>query len=100
MKKWNATYSSFDSAGVSTRIFDGKMKVGGLKGYLHAKAIIVDGIHAWVGSVNGSTTSLSDNREYGVFIDDASLITKLNSFVSGDFKNPLSQSWQDSIACK
>ena len=100
VKKWNTTYSSFDSAGVSTRIFDAKMKVGGLKGYLHAKAIIVDGNHAWVGSVNGSTTSLTDNREYGVFIDDAALISKLNSFVSGDFKNPLSQSWQDSIACK
>ncbi|POA74772.1 hypothetical protein C1882_29035, partial [Pseudomonas sp. FW305-E2] len=68
--------------------------------YLHAKAIIVDGAHAWVGSVNGSTTSLSDNREYGIFLDDNNLINQLDKFVSSDFNNNASESWQDSIVCK
>ena len=100
VKKWTATYTAFDSAGINTRIFDAKMKVGGIKGYLHAKAIIVDGVHAWLGSVNGSTTALSDNREYGLFIDDGALISKLNQFVTSDFANPLAESWQDSIVCQ
>jgi phosphatidylserine/phosphatidylglycerophosphate/cardiolipin synthase-like enzyme len=98
--KWNATYTSFDDAGISTRIFDGNIKVGGVKGYLHAKAIIVDSNQAWVGSVNGSTTSLSDNREYGLFINDGNLISSLNKYVSSDFVNPQGESWQDSIVCR
>ena len=98
--KWNDTYSSFDSAGIKTRIFDGNIKVGGLKGYLHAKAIIVDSVHAWIGSVNGSTTALTDNREFGMFIDDTNLISKLNQYVSSDFASTQGESWQDSIVCK
>ena len=98
--KFQAIYSAFDSAGVKSRIFSGRMKVGGIKGYLHAKAIIVDGVRAWIGSENGSTTALTDNREYGIFIDDAGLISQLNQNVSADFANPQGESWQDSLACK
>ncbi|MGZ3703545.1 MAG: phospholipase D-like domain-containing protein [Bdellovibrionota bacterium] len=100
VKKWNDTYSSFDEAGIKTNIFDANIKVGGRKGYLHAKTIIVDGIHAWVGSVNGSTTALTNNREFGIFFDDASLVASLNQYVSSDFSSPLGESWQDSVVCK
>lgn len=100
VKKWTAIYSAFDSAGVNSRVFDSKMQVGGVAGYLHAKAIIVDGKRAWIGSVNGSKTSLTDNREYGIFINNSSMISDLNGYVSADFTNSLAQSWQDSIACQ
>ena len=57
-------------------------------------------ICAWVGSVNGSTTSLTNNREYGIFIDDLVEVQKLNSFMETDFVNANSESWQESLVCK
>jgi phosphatidylserine/phosphatidylglycerophosphate/cardiolipin synthase-like enzyme len=38
--------------------------------YIHAKAIVVDGTTAWVGSENFSDESLSRNRELGVVFSD------------------------------
>ena len=99
-KKWKATYSSFDNAGIQTRIFTKNIKVGGIKGYLHAKAIIVDDVHAWVGSVNGSTTALTDNREFGIFVDDPKLVSAFAQYVKTDFADPQGESWQDSLTCK
>ncbi|HTL13151.1 MAG TPA: phospholipase D-like domain-containing protein [Bdellovibrionota bacterium] len=100
MKKWNRIYLAFDAAGATSRAFDGAMQVGGIKGYLHAKAIIVDGKRAWVGSVNGSTQSLTRNREFGIFLNDPALVRSLNAFVAGDFDDSRAESWQDSLLCK
>ena len=98
--KWQKTYGEFDQAGVKTRIFTRNIKVGGVAGYLHAKAIVIDGNRAWVGSVNGSTTSLADNREYGIFVNDLTETKKLKSFMDSDFANSMGESWQDSVQCK
>ena len=98
--KWNNIFGGFDSAGIKSRIFTRKMQVGGVSGYLHAKTILVDGNLAWVGSVNGSTTSLSDNREYGIFLVDGSEVQKLASFMNQDFADQNGESWQDSLECK
>jgi len=98
-KKWQGIFGAFDAAGVKSHIFTRKMQVGGVSGYLHAKTILVDGNLAWVGSVNGSTTSLSDNREYGIFLVDASEVQKLQSFMNQDFADPNGEDWQDSLAC-
>jgi phosphatidylserine/phosphatidylglycerophosphate/cardiolipin synthase-like enzyme len=99
IKAWNKIYTAFDAAGVKSRIFTRNIQVNGVAGYLHAKAIVVDGVHAWVGSVNGSVTSITNNREYGVFLDDVPEVSKLKVFMDQDFASPYGESWQDSAAC-
>ncbi len=93
-------YGAFDQAKINTRIFNSSIKVAGVSGYLHAKAIIVDSDSAWVGSVNGSTTSLSDNREYGIFLDNETDVQQLAKFMYDDYMNPNAETWQESLQCK
>ena len=50
------------AAGVDIRLADSL--------YIHAKAIIADGERAFVGSQNLSATSLDQNRELGIIVDD------------------------------
>lgn len=100
VKKWTATYSEFEAAGIQVRAFTRKVTVGGLDGYLHAKAIVVDGKTAWVGSVNGSTQSIGSNREFGIFFDGERDVKRMLTFMEGDFKHPGGESWQESIECK
>lgn len=45
--------------------------------YVHAKDIVVDGHEAFVGSENISTSSMDDNREVGLLINDSTAIGKL-----------------------
>ncbi len=99
INQWNDTYGAFDNAGIVTRAFDKKMKINGKAGYLHAKAIVVDDSRAWVGSVNGSTTSLTDNREFGVFSDDSQLVQQLYQFMTSDLNNDQAETWQESLDC-
>jgi len=51
---------------------------------MHAKLIIVDGTEAFVGSENISTNSLNNNRELGLLISKANVITTLASTFSTD----------------
>lgn len=92
-------FQGFDSAGIATKLFTRKILVGGYKGYLHAKAIVVDGSRAWLGSSNGSKESLFNNREFGIYFDSPSDVSGLASILSSDFSDPNSESWQDSLDC-
>jgi phosphatidylserine/phosphatidylglycerophosphate/cardiolipin synthase-like enzyme len=76
------------------------MKVKNKSGYLHAKAIVVDRARAWVGSVNGSTTSIENNREFGIMLNAASEVSKLEAYINADFSHPDSETWQESLLCK
>ena len=98
--KWKAIYSAFDQAGVHTSIFTRQMKINNFPGYLHAKAILVDSSRAWVGSVNGSATSLTNNREFGIFFNTPSEVNKLANFMYQDYTNPNGETWQESLNCK
>ena len=98
--KWTTNFKAFDQAGVVSRIFDDAMKVNGKPGYLHAKAMVVDGLHAWIGSVNGSTKSLTMNREFGIFSDDKAVVAHLSSVMSADFNNRKAETWKQSLVCK
>lgn len=100
IKKWTDTYTAFDQAGIHTKIFNDSILIDGKPGYLHAKAILVDSKHAWVGSVNGSTESLTENREYGLLSDDQTVVKLLNTVLYQDFTNPNAETWQESLACK
>ncbi len=93
-------FSSFDQAGIQSKMFTVKNMVGGHPGYMHAKTILIDDSYAWVGSVNGSSTALTMNREFGAFLGDAKSIQKLQEVTDKDFINPGAETWQDSLVCK
>lgn len=92
-------FTEFDNAGIETRMFNRNIRIDGEHGYLHAKAIVVDGTRAWMGSVNGSTQALTQNREFGIFFNDPTQVRKLSTVMSADFSNPNEESWQDSLDC-
>jgi phosphatidylserine/phosphatidylglycerophosphate/cardiolipin synthase-like enzyme len=54
---------------------------------IHAKAIVVDGTTAYVGSENLSGGSLGYNRELGVIFNEASEVAKVASTIATDFTN-------------
>ncbi|HEY8023321.1 MAG TPA: phospholipase D-like domain-containing protein [Burkholderiaceae bacterium] len=58
--------------------------------YIHAKVIVADfgatGAIAFMGSENFSDTSLNHNRELGLTLTDGSILSTLNTTLSGDFK--------------
>ena len=91
--------NEFSEAGVSARAFTNKMKVNGKEGYLHAKTIVVDHQTAWVGSVNGSTTALQVNREYGIFFQDAAPVSALSKAMSTDFSDAASTTLLEDSTC-
>jgi phosphatidylserine/phosphatidylglycerophosphate/cardiolipin synthase-like enzyme len=52
---------------------------------VHVKAFVVDGTSAYLGSENFSYTSLSQNREVGVFVNDASSVKPIADTFEKDF---------------
>ena len=98
--KTASIYTAFDQTGVKTRIFTPKIKVKDLPGYLHAKAIVVDEKFAWFGSVNGSVTSTTKNREFGIIFKGRKSVKKLVKIMKADFDHAGSLSWQQSLACE
>jgi phosphatidylserine/phosphatidylglycerophosphate/cardiolipin synthase-like enzyme len=98
-KKLANIFSQFDDAGISTRMFTKNIKINGEKGYLHAKAIIIDGVRAWVGSINGSTQATSLNREFGVFFYDSDDIQALARIMDADHRDSNGESWRESLDC-
>jgi phosphatidylserine/phosphatidylglycerophosphate/cardiolipin synthase-like enzyme len=97
---WKNTFKSFDAAGIFSRMFTKQVRIRGYAGYLHSKAIVVDGVKAWVGSVNGSDMALTRNREFGIFLNDEKEVIKLIQFITADFNDPFTESWQESLECK
>lgn len=53
--------------------------------YIHAKVIIVDGRKAFVGSQNFTATSLDQNRELGIILDDPASLRRIRSVFEADF---------------
>lgn len=53
--------------------------------YIHAKVIIVDGRKAFVGSQNFTATSLDQNRELGIILDDSASLRRIRSVFETDF---------------
>lgn len=97
-------YRAMESAGIQVRMFPATHRIQGRPGYMHAKAIVVDGgdpsARAWVGSVNGSWASLNQNREFGVFFSQPARVQALSDFMAKDFAAPTSQTWRDSLQCR
>ena len=53
--------------------------------YMHAKIIVVDGVKAFVGSENISSQSLDQNRELGIIVSDASVLSRLQNTFQTDW---------------
>ena len=53
--------------------------------YLHAKAIVIDSVRAYVGSENFTDNSLNMNRELGLIIGAPSEVAKVQTTVRADF---------------
>lgn len=51
---------------------------------VHAKAMIVDGGVAYVGSMNFTRASLDDNREFGLLLTDAGAIARIGAVIASD----------------
>jgi phosphatidylserine/phosphatidylglycerophosphate/cardiolipin synthase-like enzyme len=100
IEKWNEIYGEFDAAGIHTKTFNASIPINGRSGYLHSKAILVDSAVAWVGSVNGSTTSLTLNREYGLFTNDPTFVRDLGTVLYSDFMEKNAETWKQSLQCK
>ena len=55
--------------------------------YIHAKMILVDDASAYVGSQNFTATSLDQNRELGIILDQPANIARLGQTFDDDFAN-------------
>ncbi len=53
--------------------------------YMHGKMIVADGAQAYLGSVNLSVASLTDARELGILVSDATTLKMLSSTFEGDW---------------
>ncbi|MCS6842884.1 MAG: phospholipase D-like domain-containing protein, partial [Caldilineales bacterium] len=76
--EYGAVDQLFD-AGVAIRFLDDP--------YVHAKAMLVDGRVAMVGSQNLTTNSLENNRELGIVFDDAAAVNTLAGYFLRDWNN-------------
>lgn len=54
--------------------------------YVHAKMILADGERAFLGSQNLSATSLDQNRELGIIVDDPVSLSRLSRTFEIDFR--------------
>ena len=55
------------------------------KPYIHAKALVADGVRAYVGSENFTTGSLQYNRELGLITSNVASATKVSQTIGQDF---------------
>jgi cardiolipin synthase A/B len=62
--------------------------------YIHAKMIVADGSLAFVGSENFSTTSLDNNRELGVLLTNAQIMSTLQQTFQSDWAVSQTMSWE------
>jgi phosphatidylserine/phosphatidylglycerophosphate/cardiolipin synthase-like enzyme len=53
--------------------------------YIHAKLMLIDQAHAYVGSENISTASLDDNRELGLIVANPQIIQTLATTFASDY---------------
>jgi len=76
--------SSAQGAAVRDLTAAGVVVVSVATPYIHAKAIVVDGARAYVGSENYTTGSLQYNRELGLITDNAAAVAVVASTITKD----------------
>lgn len=68
----------YDQAGLKRYVFSRSIK-------MHAKAILVDGTRAFLGSENLTANSLDNNREVGLLLDDKAVVSELLKVTQKDW---------------
>lgn len=75
-----------DDAGIYTRLRSAGIQVRSIGNpYQHAKMVLVDGERALIGSINFTTTSMDDNREAGIVLDDELSLGRLAAVFAADW---------------
>jgi cardiolipin synthase len=72
-----ASLNKLEKSGVETKTMTSP--------FIHAKAIIIDGLYAYIGSINFSSTSFDKNREVGVLISSQDAVRELHNTFISDF---------------
>lgn len=72
-------YARLTAAGVEVRTLT--------RPYQHAKMILTDGEEVLVGSINLTSTSMDDNREAGMILDDPASLARLTTVFEADWAN-------------
>ncbi len=57
------------------------------KAKMHSKAFLIDQKYLFIGSINLSTPSIDQNREFGILLANPEIITKFSEVFSGDFES-------------
>ncbi|HLH60805.1 MAG TPA: phospholipase D-like domain-containing protein [Ktedonobacteraceae bacterium] len=81
----HGSQSDSNSQGIDTIKQGGVQVKEDAKLYMHAKIIVVDGKTAFVGSENISAQSLDRNRELGIIVSDAGVLSTLQSTFQYDW---------------
>ena len=75
-----------DDAGIYARLGSAGIEVRSIGSpYQHAKMLLVDGQRALIGSINFTQTSMDDNREASIELDDQLSIDRLSAIYEGDW---------------
>lgn len=94
-----ADYQPLVDAGVQLKFFTKANKIGGKPAYMHAKVIMVDNKRAWIGSMNGSEKSSTANREFGLILDRADFIGKVQDILQKDFASASNETLAQNAVC-
>jgi cardiolipin synthase len=82
---YHANYSALEAAGCGVHVYADNATTL----YIHAKALVADlGLptqSVYMGSINFSTASLTENRELGLYISDQTSVQSLASTMSSDY---------------
>jgi cardiolipin synthase len=83
-KSWDANFTTLEAAGVKVVTYARSASL-----YIHAKVILRDygtsNAGVFIGSENFSNASLTENRELGVILTDAAILTSVQGTLTGDF---------------
>ena len=85
---YHANFSALEAAGCGVHTYPNAPTNTSVL-YIHAKAIVADyGLstqNVYMGSINFSTASMTENRELGAYITDAASIAALNATMTSDY---------------
>jgi cardiolipin synthase A/B len=69
------------------------------KPYMHSKMMIIDGVSAYVGSVNFSKNSTTQARELGILFSESIPIKKMSEIFEQDWISSITVPNEDSVSC-
>lgn len=78
--RWHKTWHDLQKEGVQVHIYDTNAPT-----YIHAKMILADNTHMFIGSENFSKNSLEKNRELGIITSDLSAIRTIKAVFESDW---------------